>query len=180
MPHAIFQRSRNLLFSLAGLLALDCNFASADQVPIVVRHPKPMETIVVRLRPGDDVYTSLVKLAEVEQIDAGCVLSCVGSMRKVSLRFANQNETTQLEGKHEIVSLSGTLSRNGSHLHVSVSDSTGKTIGGHLTPGGEVFTTVELVIGVLPELMFQREHDPASGFRELVVRKQNKVAKHSK
>ena len=91
----------------------------------------------------------------------------------MALRYANQSRATQLDGHYEIVSLTGTLSRNGSHLHASVSDSTGKTLGGHLMAGGEVYTTVELVIGVLPQLSFQREHDPESGYRELVVRQRS-------
>ncbi len=129
-----------------------------------------METLVVRLRPGDDVHARLQQIVQAEQIDAGCVLACVGSLQKAALRFANQPEAVLLNGKYEVVSLSGTLSRNGSHLHMSIADGQGKTVGGHLMPGGEVFTTLEIVIGVLPQLNFVREMDQESGFRELVVR----------
>lgn len=149
----------------------DCLSASAiGGDPLVVRQRFPMETLVVRLRPGDDVYTRLKQIVEDEQIEAGCVLFCVGSMQKVALRFANKSEAVLLDSKHEVVSLSGTLSCNGSHLHLSIADSQGKTVGGHLMPGGEVFTTLEIVIGVLPKLSFVREMDRESGFRELVVR----------
>jgi hypothetical protein len=146
--------------------------AVADE-PIVVRQRLPMETLIVRLRPGDDVYARLQQIAKDEQIDAGCVLACVGSMRKVALRFANQPRARVLDGKFEIVSLSGTLSRNRSHLHASVSDGQGRTTGGHLMPGGEVFTTVEITIGILPQLNFVRALDPESGYPELVIRKRD-------
>jgi predicted DNA-binding protein with PD1-like motif len=58
---------------------------------------------------------------------------------------------------------------NGSHLHLAISDSTGRTIGGHLVDGNLVYTTMEIVIGVLEDLDFRRELDPASTYNELVV-----------
>ncbi len=158
---------RTLLFC-AVLGCLSASAIGGD--PLVVRQRIPMETLVVRLRPGDDVYTRLQQIVEAEQIEAGCVLACVGSMQKVALRFANKPEAVLLDSKHEVVSLSGTLSCNGSHLHMSIADSQGNTVGGHLMPGGQVFTTLEIVIGILPELSFVREMDRESGFRELVVR----------
>lgn len=73
-------------------------------------------------------------------------------------------------GHFEIVSLVGTLSANGSHLHLAVADSTGRTIGGHLLDGCRVYTAAEIVLGELPALDFRRETDPAFGYLELVVR----------
>jgi predicted DNA-binding protein with PD1-like motif len=44
--------------------------------------------------------------------------------------MANANSTTILKDSHfEIVSLVGTLAVNGAHLHISISDPHGKTIG---------------------------------------------------
>jgi predicted DNA-binding protein with PD1-like motif len=51
-----------------------------------------------------------------------------------------------------------------------VSDSTGRTIGGHLLDGCRVYTTAEIVLGELPALAFTREIDPTFGYRELAVR----------
>jgi predicted DNA-binding protein with PD1-like motif len=68
------------------------------------------------------------------------------------------------------VSLVGTLSTNGSHLHLAVSDSTGRTIGGHLLDGCRVYTTAEIVLAELPQLDFRRETDATFGYQELVVR----------
>lgn len=58
--------------------------------------------------------------------------TCVGSLTNNTIRFANQSEGSKDDGHFEIVSLIGSVSVNGSHLHISISDSTGKTIGGHL------------------------------------------------
>jgi predicted DNA-binding protein with PD1-like motif len=61
------------------------------------------------------------------------------------------------------------LSTEGSHLHISLSDSTGTTIGGHLVDGCHVYTTAEIVLGIMPDYRFAREQDSASGYKELTV-----------
>ena len=46
-------------------------------------------------------------------------------------------------------------------------DSEGEPKGGHLKEGSLVRTTVEIVIGILPEWKFTREIDPETGYLEL-------------
>ncbi|MEZ0610674.1 PPC domain-containing DNA-binding protein [Fibrella sp. WM1] len=133
--------------------------------------PSPMTTLSVRLRPGQDLKTELDKLVTQHRIEAGLVLTCVGSLTDVSLRLANQEGATAYHGHFEIVALVGTLSTNGSHLHLAVSDSTGRTIGGHLMAGNTIYTTAEIVLGMLPGVRYVREPDPTFGYRELVVKK---------
>lgn len=131
----------------------------------------PMQTYSFRLRPGQDLKTELDALVKKQRIGAGAVLTCVGSLTDVSLRLANQDGPSVWKGHYEIVSLVGTLSANGSHVHLSVSDSTGRTLGGHLLEGCKIYTTAEILIGVMPSLDYVREVDPTFGYRELVVRK---------
>jgi len=70
----------------------------------------------------------------------------------------------------EIVSLVGTLAaKGGPHLHISVANSQGQTIGGHLMEGNSIYTTAEVVLGNANNLLFVRELDPQSGYEELVV-----------
>ncbi len=69
----------------------------------------------------------------------------------------------------EIVSLSGTLSPDGLHLHIALAGRDGRCVGGHLLDGCIVHTTAELVIGELTDLAFRRVEDPATGYRELSV-----------
>jgi predicted DNA-binding protein with PD1-like motif len=128
-----------------------------------------MRTYALRLRPGQDLRQQLTAFAEQHQIRAGALVTCVGSLTQATLRLANQEGPTVYKGHFEIVSLVGTLSVNGSHLHLAVSDSTGRTIGGHLLDGNVIFTTAELVVGVMEELDFRREPDPAFGYRELTI-----------
>lgn len=130
-----------------------------------------MEIFAIRLSPGEELKSALEHLVKKHQIEAGCILSVVGSLQKVALRYANQSETTILKDKFEILSLSGTLSTDGSHLHLSVSDSQGTTYGGHLKEGNEVYTTAEILIGVFPEVRFLRELDQTYGYKELTIQK---------
>jgi predicted DNA-binding protein with PD1-like motif len=132
--------------------------------------PSTLYTYSVRLRPGDDIKTALDSMCKDYHITAGCILSCVGSLNKLAVRFANQPEVTIVQGPLEIVSLTGTLSESGSHLHISCSDKIGSTIGGHLKEGNEIYTTAEIVIGVLADVNFTREKDDTYGYNELVVR----------
>jgi uncharacterized protein len=128
-----------------------------------------MKVIAFRLSPGSDLRNEIQRKASENKISAGWILTCVGSLRKANLRYANQNKHSALEGFFEIVSLTGTVSVNGSHLHISISDEHGVTIGGHLLEGNIIYTTAEIVIGYDEEIRFTREIDSATGWRELVV-----------
>jgi predicted DNA-binding protein with PD1-like motif len=130
-----------------------------------------MRAHVLRLRPSDDLRDALLAYVAQHHLGAAAVLTCVGSLTVATLRLANQENSTEYRGHFEIVSLVGTLSATGgSHLHLLVSDSTGRTLGGHLLAGCRVYTTAEIVLGALPELEFTRETDPTFGYKELVVK----------
>ncbi|GAB2969750.1 DNA-binding protein [Hymenobacter coalescens] len=128
-----------------------------------------MRTLALRLQPGQDLRQQLTALVQRQHLRAGAVLTCVGSLTQVTLRLANQEGPTVYRGHFEIVSLVGTLAESGSHLHLAVADSTGRTIGGHLLDGNLVYTTAELVLGVLDDVEFRREPDPTFGYRELTI-----------
>ena len=129
-----------------------------------------MKVVPLRLHPGEDLRRALEAwMGEQQQQQAGCMISAVGSLSVAQLRMAGASETTTICGELEIISLSGTLSPDGAHLHIAIADSSGAVIGGHLCPGSLVRTTAELVIGLLPEWRFQRELDPATGYAELRI-----------
>lgn len=129
------------------------------------------KTHAFRLKPGADLRKSMQAYVDENHIKAGWVSSCVGSLTAYNIRFANKPDGTGANGHFEIVSLTGTLSVNGSHIHLSVSDSTGKTIGGHLLDGNVVYTTAEIVIQESDEFLFAREKDGSTEWPELVVKK---------
>ncbi len=128
-----------------------------------------MQTWVLRLAPGVDLSEALREAGLENGWTAAFVLSGVGSLTGAALRFADQSETSPVAGPLELVSLSGTLSIDGPHLHASVSDARGHVLGGHLRPGSTVRTTAEVLVAVLPDVVFRRHPDPRTGYRELVV-----------
>jgi uncharacterized protein len=124
-----------------------------------------------RLKPGQDLKKEIETYVQQHKIEAGWIMTCVGSVTQYHLRFANQSESNKASGHFEIVSLTGTVSINGHHLHMSVSDSTGRTIGGHLLDGNIIYTTAEIVIGEGKQIVFTREKDGTTEWEELHVKK---------
>jgi predicted DNA-binding protein with PD1-like motif len=128
-----------------------------------------MQNYTFRLTPGQDLFDSVQAFVMEQHIEAGCILSGVGSLRRAAIRLANREYTSHYEGPFEIVSITGTVSVHGSHLHISISDGDGRTIGGHLEPGCKIYTTAEIVIAVFRDIIYKREFAEDSGYEELVV-----------
>lgn len=123
-----------------------------------------------RLKPDEEIFTAIEALCQARKIEAGSILSMVGSVKNASLRFANQPDAAELRGPFEIVSVTGTVAMSGCHIHLAVADSSGTTLGGHMLSGALVYTTVELVILDLSESWeFTRSICSLSGFEELIV-----------
>ena len=72
----------------------------------------------------------------------------------------------------EIVSLMGTVSEHGCHLHASFSRADLSAFGGHLLPGCIVNTTAEIVLAEIPDRVFTRQPDGETGYDELVIRQE--------
>ena len=115
-----------------------------------------MQTLPLKLAPGSDLRLSLEELAQRDGI-SGFVLGVVGNLTKASFQCPGQAEPTVLEGDLEVITLNGTFSPEGVHLHLSLSDGACQVWGGHLEPGTIVQKGVDLLIGVLE----QREGRPA-------------------
>jgi predicted DNA-binding protein with PD1-like motif len=135
---------------------------------------EPIKAYAFRLKPGQDLKKGIQQLVVDHQLKAGWISTCVGSLTHYTIRFANQPNGSSDSGHFEIVSLTGTVSVNGSHLHISLSDSTGKTIGGHLMEGCSIYTTAEIVILSSSEFIFKREKDGSTPWEELKVEEKNK------
>ena len=130
-----------------------------------------MKAHLVRLKPGQDLVAELKNWAKSNHIRAGSILSAAGSLKKVTLRYANQPKPETREGHFEIVSLSGMLDAESMHLHSSVSLPSGETIGGHLMGENLVYTTIELAIAEYEDVHFTREKDETYGYSELKIQK---------
>jgi predicted DNA-binding protein with PD1-like motif len=129
-----------------------------------------MQTLPIRLTPGQDLRKAIEAAVRSQGCHAAFVLSGIGSLSNAGLRFASDEQPQRLSGDMEILSLSGTVASNGSHLHMALSTATGEVFGGHVAPGCIVRTTAEVLLALLPEWEFAREPDAATGYDELVVR----------
>ncbi len=119
----------------------------------------------LRLNPGDDLRGALEAAGR-----TGFVVAGIGSLGGAQLRFAGEPGPTALGGPLEILTLSGSLTPDGAHLHVSVADASGRVFGGHVCAGCEVRTTAELLVALLPAGALARAFDVATGHAELQVR----------
>jgi len=126
----------------------------------------------VRLSPSDDIRFAVVETLRSLDVTAAFVIQGVGSLSVAQLRFAGADTATEIRNDLEILTLSGSISLDGAHLHMSVSDPNGTVLGGHVAPGCTVRTTAELLLVLLPEYQFSREYDEKTGFAELVIRRE--------
>ncbi len=129
-----------------------------------------MQTLPIRLTPGQDLRQAIEAAVRSQDCHAAFVLSGVGSLVTAGLRFAGAEQPQRLSGDMEILSLSGSVARNGAHLHMALSTATGQVFGGHVAPGCIVRTTAEVLLALLPEWAFAREPEAATGYDELVLR----------
>lgn len=128
---------------------------------------------IFRLHPGQDLKQSILEQCISHNIKAGYVATTVGSLSRVHIRLADGQSVLTMDEHVEIVSLVGTVSQNGVHLHISISDRLGVVRGGHLKEGCIIHTTAEVVLGIIPNATFTRQMDDATGWRELQIELSN-------
>jgi predicted DNA-binding protein with PD1-like motif len=127
---------------------------------------EPLQTWVL---PGVDPIESLLDACKDNGWTAAFVVCAVGSLQNARLRFAARAQPDDIAGPLELISLSGTLSLDGPHLHATVSDAQGHVHSGHLRLGSRVRTMAEILVAVLPDVIFRRRPDPRTGHAVLVV-----------
>ncbi|KAI0227630.1 hypothetical protein LSAT2_021895 [Lamellibrachia satsuma] len=170
--------------------------------------PSSLTCYALRLKPGQEIRSSLVQFAKEKKLKSAFVLTCCGSVQRATLRMAKVNgkeEGTQPEAQEgtrdckttkellqaqgselvehphrkvttfkeyfEILSLTGTVSGDNGHLHVSLGDKDGHVVGGHVIGDMLVYTTAEVVLGECNDVAFERVFDEKTGFDELVIEK---------
>jgi len=109
-----------------------------------------MHAVPLHLEAGSDVRSSLEQLAQQQQA-GGFVLSVVGNLSQAAFACPGKTAPTVLQGELEIITLQGTLSPDGVHLHLSFSDAECQVWGGHLEHGTLVLRGADLLVGVLTE-----------------------------
>lgn len=153
------------------MLRLNIYITFFTLVSLISCQQNSVETYAFRLHPGMDLKQEMSKFVTDKKLESASISTCVGSLRELTIRPANQQELLHLKGHFEIVSLTGTFANAGKndHIHISVSDSTGYTIGGHLVDGNIIYTTAEIVLLNNKNLRFTRIIDPETTYYEMDV-----------
>ena len=133
-----------------------------------------MESLPLRITPDSDLRRTLESTLVKRNVAAAFVIGGIGSLHQARLRFAGREESEALTGDLEILTLAGSISTEGAHLHMSIADEDGRVIGGHVAYDCIVRTTAEVLIVLLPTWSFSREPDQFTGYRELVVRESHR------
>jgi uncharacterized protein len=128
-----------------------------------------LHTLPLRLLPASDLRREIEQAVAGLPEQCGFILSGIGSLAQANLRFAAAESSSLLVEPFEVLSLAGSVTPEGAHLHASVSTASGRVLGGHLGYGCLVRTTAEVLIAVLPEWRLSREHDAATGYKELTI-----------
>lgn len=132
-----------------------------------------MELFTLRLHSDQDLRLEIMAFANANNILAGSIVTCVGSLKTFSLRMAgatpNNQNIKNFNQTHEIVSLVGTLSGKDCHLHIALSNKNGDVIGGHLKQGSLIDTTAEIVIMEDTNKIYSRNIDQNTKFSELAI-----------
>jgi len=143
----------------------------ADDTEAVVRYAaRTMQTLPIRLAPGEDLRRALELAVAARGLKAAFVLAGIGSLASPRLRLAGAADALAIDGDVELLALCGSIAAHGSHLHAGVARADGSVVGGHVAYGCAVRTTAELLLALLPEWEFERAPDAATGYDELVVR----------
>ncbi|PRY95302.1 hypothetical protein BCF33_0920 [Hasllibacter halocynthiae] len=123
--------------------------------------------LALRLPEGAPLRESLQEAFDAQPEEGGFLAAAVGSLVHARLRPAGLTEPRDIIGDLEIMTLSGTFSADGPHLHLAVANADGRMTGGHLLDGSVVRTTAEVVIALAGGVRFTRPEDPGTGLREL-------------
>jgi len=141
--------------------------------------------LIARFGPKEDLLASLENFTKKENIKSGVILSGVGSVEKTCIRNPkgiapsfpitdNYRYIKEYNDAGELNSLSGNiaLSPDGDvivHAHVTVSlgNSEGKVVGGHLAYGTIIYSTAEIIIAELSNIILLRKNDPLTKMLEL-------------
>ena len=105
-----------------------------------MEHTRSGSDILVRLDPGEEIHTSLKKLADDLGLDAAAITSGIGRTRENQYGYMNSEgvyKRRHLESPSELVSLSGNIARTESggaftHIHCCWSDDDNSVHAGHM------------------------------------------------
>lgn len=131
--------------------------------------------VMARLHPGTDVIEGITEACRQNGIRSGAITTCIGSLKRASFVVVKPmdnrlgggySDPIALPGPVELVSSQGTVGVDESgasfiHLHGVLSDSSGRSHGGHLIAGAcPVLITCEVLISGFEGMVASHRYDP--------------------
>jgi hypothetical protein len=141
------------------------------------------DKLAIKLDHGDDLFSSLYRIAEEESVHAGYVVAGIGMLRgsRVGYFHGDRYEQRTFEEPRELVSLQGSIAtmdgKPNAHLHVGLAGRDHQVVGGHLFQA-TVQITNEIMILVFPGRVFARQ-PKGMILRELDLCPEAKAASHA-
>ncbi|MFZ5452624.1 MAG: PPC domain-containing DNA-binding protein [Thermodesulfobacteriota bacterium] len=125
-----------------------------------------------RLDKGDDLLRSLEKVCREHNLTLGEVRA-LGAVSRARVGYYDQEERKyyflEMDQPLEILALVGNISMNEGqptvHAHVTLADTAGRSIGGHLGEGTPVFACEFAIYEHLADQDLARQDDPETGLR---------------
>ena len=136
-----------------------------------------------RLLPGSDLIGGLERACDMHGIRFAAVLACYGSLSSAGFKYLQlvAGETRprlvphHVDARVEFMGGQGLVcetndGRRETHLHGSISDSSGVVSGGHFVPEeNPVYNNMDFVLQELLGVRLIREHDPETDTVEMRV-----------
>ena len=79
-----------------------------------------------RLTYGMDLRQGIEDYCRDNDIHSAAIVTVVGCVYRARIRLADGETIEEYDDRYEIVSLTGTVSPDGSHMHVSLADEDGR------------------------------------------------------
>lgn len=113
------------------------------------------DTIVIRLDPKEEICEQIIAVAEKEEVMLAEIQG-LGALNELTTgvfhTMTKEYHANEFQGAFEIVSLTGTITRQDGkvylHAHLSAGDEKGNVFGGHLNRA-VVSATAEIVIRII-------------------------------
>ena len=119
-----------------------------------------MHSLPLKLPPGSDLRGSVEHTARQSNV-SGFILGVVGNLDRAAFQCPGSSKPTVIEGNLEIITLNGTFSPEGVHLHLSLSDGDCQVWGGHLELGTLVKKGADILLGIVDQSK-QNAHHPSA------------------
>lgn len=110
------------------------------------------EVIRLRLDRDELLLESILDTIKKHKIEDGAVLTAAGTLQVCTFHAVADMAATPTDkmitrqGPLEILSLSGIIAAGEPHLHITLGNNQGQTMGGHIEPGCKVLYRAEITI----------------------------------